>query len=299
MTDPLESRGHEYSSTYIVFDRNSKEEHQRLTVQDQMITTAMGGVLPYLPDPLRFKRVLDVGCGTGNWLIEVAKTYPDMQKLIGIDISKPMVEYAREQARAHSIADLVEFPVMDALLILEFPADFFDLVNLRFGTGFMRIWDWPKLLSEMQRICRPGGVIRITDGELINPSNSSALTQLFEMFQLGLFRSGRLFENHPAGLTSHLPELLTRHGIQLVQTKVYALPFRAGTPEGHAYAEDMMHAFRTGRPFMARWGCISDDFDTLYQQALSDMQQPDFCATWNLLTAWGHCSRSRQARTRD
>jgi hypothetical protein len=63
MTDPLEPCGHEYSSTYIVFDRNSKEEHQRLTVQDQMITTAMGGVLPDQPDSAAFRRVLDLACG--------------------------------------------------------------------------------------------------------------------------------------------------------------------------------------------------------------------------------------------
>jgi SAM-dependent methyltransferase len=247
--------------------------------------------LPEQSNPTAFHRVLDIACGTGSWIIEAAKIYPEME-LTGIDISKPMVEYAREQAKLHNVADRVEFHVMDALLILEFPAGFFDLVNLRFGISFLRTWDWPKLLSELQRVTRPGGVIRITDEEVINPSNSAALTQLLEMWLLSLFRSGHLFENHTTGLTTHLPGLLTRYGVQQVQTRAYALEFRAGTPEGQAYYEDMMHAFRTGRPFLARWGCVSKDYDTLYQQALAEMQQPDFCVTWNLLTAWGSNPRN-------
>jgi len=31
-----------------------------------------------------------------------------------------------------------------------------------------------------------------------------------------------------------------------------------------------------------------DDYETIYQQALTEMQLPDFVATWRLLTAWGN-----------
>ncbi len=33
---------------------------------------------------------------------------------------------------------------------------------------------------------------------------------------------------------------------------------------------------------------VPDDYEEIYQQMLSDMQQPDFVATWGLLTAWGN-----------
>lgn len=183
MADEIGPSRNEYQGTYVVLDRNSKEELKRLTIQDQMVTGAMGGVLPEQSHLEMLRRVLDIGCGSGNWLIETAKAYPEIKTLIGIDISKPMIEYAREQARVHNVADRVEFHVMDALLIIEFPYDFFDLVNLRFGVSFLRTWDWPKLLSEMQRVSRPGGVIRITDAELINRSNSPALTQHNELYE--------------------------------------------------------------------------------------------------------------------
>jgi ubiquinone/menaquinone biosynthesis C-methylase UbiE len=290
MTNSNEQPGNEQPGTYVVPNRNSKEELIRLTIQDQMITTAMGGVLPEQPDPGVFQRILDIGCGTGSWIIEAARTYPEM-KLNGIDISKSMIEYAREQAHKYAIADRAEFHVMDALVYLEFPDNFFDLVNLRFGISFLRTWDWPKLLYELQRVTRPNGIIRITDEEVTNHNNSAALMQLFEAWQQGLFRAGHIYEDQTTGLTAHLLELITRYGVQRLQSKAYALEFQAGTPEGQAYYEDMAHAFRNVRPFLDKWGCLPTGYDDLYQQAVHDMQQPGFHATWNLLTVWGHKPR--------
>src|SRR5713101_6116958 len=80
-----------------------------------MLTTGMGGVLPEQPDPAIFRRVLDVGCGTGGWLIEAAKTYPSMTLLVGVDVSKRMVEYARSRAEAEQLGERVQFQTMDAL----------------------------------------------------------------------------------------------------------------------------------------------------------------------------------------
>jgi len=155
MPNPLDPRKKEQPSTYFVQDQHHKEELARLTTQDHLITASMGGVLPEQPDPAVFRRVLDVGCGSGGWAIEAAKAYPAMS-LIGIDISKSMIDYARAQAAAAQVTDRVEFHMMDALRVLEFPADFFDLVNLRFGFSFLRTWDWLKLLGELLRITRPG-----------------------------------------------------------------------------------------------------------------------------------------------
>src|SRR5579875_3896069 len=152
------------ANTYFVQDRENRKELQRLIIQDRMITTMMGGPLPEQTEPARFHRVLDVGCGSGGWILEAAQLYPHMN-LFGIDISRRMIEYAREQAAAQGLADRVEFHVMDALLRLEFPSDFFDLVNLRLGSSWIRKWDWPKLLLEMLRVTRPGGVVRLTDIE--------------------------------------------------------------------------------------------------------------------------------------
>src|SRR5262249_30880903 len=103
------SRRQEHPSTYFVQDRSNVDEMTRLRIQDQMVTAGMGGVLSEQDDPARFQSVLDVGCGTGDWLIEVAKQYPTIRRLVGVDISAKMVEYARGQATEQGVDDRVEF----------------------------------------------------------------------------------------------------------------------------------------------------------------------------------------------
>jgi len=41
-------------------------------------------------------------------------------------------------------------------------------------------------------------------------------------------------------------------------------------------------------PILYRIDPMLDDYETIYQQALTEMQLPDFVATWRLLTAWGN-----------
>jgi ubiquinone/menaquinone biosynthesis C-methylase UbiE len=275
-----------YSGTYFVPDRENEEELVRIAEQDRLVTASMGGVLPEQADPSAFQRVLDVACGAGSWVIEAAQTYPEMS-LVGVDVNRRMIEYARAQAIAHHVDDRVEFRVMDALSILDFPDASFDLVNLRFAVSFVRTWDWPRVLSELLRVVRPAGVVRLTDEEIIHQSTSPASIQFCEMLLCALFRSWHLFAQETSGLTAHLAPLLSRHGCQQVQTKAYPLQFRAGTPEGQAYIEDGARVLRTLRPFLQKWGCMSEDFDAIRQQALEEIQRPDFHATWHLLTAWG------------
>jgi hypothetical protein len=40
-------------------------------------------------------------------------------------------------------------------------------------------------------------------------------------------------------------------------------------------------------PFFQKWTRVPSDYEEIYQQALKEMQQPDFVATWTLLTVWG------------
>jgi ubiquinone/menaquinone biosynthesis C-methylase UbiE len=279
----------ELASTYFVQDKKKKKnELTRLMIQDQMITTAMGGVLPEQADPTAFRHVLDVACGPGGWLVNVAQTYPTIEKLVGVDISQQMTKYARTQAESNHVNDRVEFYVMDALQKLDFPADSFDLVNLRFGLSFLRTWDWPKLLGRLLWVTRPGGVIRLTESEVITQSNSSALTCLCKELQYAFFRAGHFFENENTGLTDHLSRLLNQYGCQSVQTKTYVIEYRAGTTEGKACYEDMKLIFQTLQPFIQKWGNAPHNYKGIYNQALCEMRQPDFFVKWNIHSIWGN-----------
>lgn len=214
--------------------------------------------------------------------------YPHMS-LFGIDISRRMVEYAREQAATLGLSDQVEFHVMDALHKLEFPSDFFDLVNLRLGSSWIRKWNWPELLLEMLRITCPSGVIRLTEGENIQLSPSEAHQQFCQMLLCALFRAGHFFEQESTGITAHLAPLLKQHGCLQVQEKQYALEFKAGTSEMHAYIEDSRHVIQTFQPFLQKWGCLSvENYKAFRRKFLAEIRRDDFHVTWNFLTAWGN-----------
>jgi ubiquinone/menaquinone biosynthesis C-methylase UbiE len=277
----------EHPSTYFVQDRSNEDELTRLHIQDQLITSGMGGVLPEQPDPPAFERVLDVGCGTGDWLIEVARTYPTIKLLVGVDISDKMIDYARTQAEVQQVSDRVQFAVMDALRMLEFPTEYFDLVNQRFAVSYLRTWEWPKLLHEYQRLTRSGGIVRVTETDFTIESTSPAWTRLNQLSVQAFYQAGHFF-SEKNGLTSQLARLLHQYGLQNVQTRAYTLQYRAGTVEGQQFFEDMKRGSRTVLPFLRKWIRLPDDYEEVYQQALIEMQQPDFAATWNLLTAWGN-----------
>ena len=286
MSDPRR----EHPSTYFVQDRSNEEEAIRLQIQDQMTTAGMGGVLPEQPDPTAFQRVLDVGCGTGGWLIEATKTYPTIKLLVGVDASSTFVEYARAQAAAEQVSDRVEFRVMDALRMLEFPNGFFDLVNHRFASSWLRTWDWPKLLQEYRRVAHPGGVVRITETDWVVGSSSPALMRLAELSLKAFYQAGHFFTPTSDGLINELAHLLDQHGLHQVQTRAYTLHYRAGTLEGQHFSDMIRLSYRTVRPFLQKWTRVPDDYEEIYRQMLGEMQQPDFVATTDLLTAWGKVS---------
>ncbi len=278
----------EHPSTYFVQDRDNQEELARLQLQDQLINKQMGGVLPEQPDPTRFKRILDIGCGTGGWLIETAKTYPNATQLFGIDISGKMLNYARAQAEANQVSDRVEFVVMDALRMLEFPNNFFDLVNMRLAQAWIRTWEWPKLLQEALRVSKPGGVIRFTEADGTFKSPSSALSRLSELGAQTMYRAGHYFTAEGNSILVHLPRLMHQYGIRNVQTHTYTVEYRIGTPEGQIFAEDIKLLYRTALPFLRKWTHVPDDYEDNYQQVLKDMQASDFVITIDGIIAWGN-----------
>lgn len=284
----------EHPSTYMVQDRSNEEELTRLQKQDQMLTKSMGGVLPEIPTPTELQRVLDVGCGTGGWLIEVAKTYPAITLLAGGDVSVSMIKAARAQAEKEGVSDRVELRVMDALRMLKFPRGYFDLLNQRLGMSWLRTWDWPNLLQEYQRVIRPGGLMRITESAMIIQSTSQALQQLNDLLLAAFQRAGHYFSEDREGVIRHLAPLMQQQGVQNVQTRELLLEYRAGTSEGKSFSDDIEHAYRTIVPFLRKWTKVPENYQEIYQQALEEMQQPGFVATWRLLTVWGTCPMSSE-----
>ncbi len=286
----------QHPHTYVVQNINEEEVH-RLDVQDRMFTRLMGGVLPEQPDSTRFQSVLDVACGPGVWLIELAKTYPAISRLVGVDIGMKNIEYARAQAEAAGVSNRVKFQTMDALRMLDFPDKYFDLVNLRFGVSWLKKWDWPKIIREFQRVSKRGGIVRITEASMWK-INLPATARLVELATQALFQAGHFFTPGPNGIIDHFAGQMEKYGIMGIQTKVHIIEFHKDPQALQAVVEDLRLACRTVAPFIKKWVKFPDDYDELYKQMVEETQQPDFEVSITLLTAWGEALKPAQDHVR-
>lgn len=103
--------------------------------------------------PYSGMKVLDVGCGTGNFSIKLARLGC---KVTGIDLSEKMLDIARRKAKKEHLD--IEFYNMDVYR-LEFPDGCFDGVFSMAAFEFIK--EPLKAYREMYRVVKPGGKILI------------------------------------------------------------------------------------------------------------------------------------------
>lgn len=100
------------------------------------------------PDPAA--RVLEVGCGTGS-MFPVMR---EMGRLVGLDAYLPALGHVRRAGVDAVGGDLLALPFADAQFAV---VGCFDVLYHR------RVADLARALDELYRVCRPGGLVLITD----------------------------------------------------------------------------------------------------------------------------------------
>src|SRR5438270_1854623 len=170
MPDPT---GPQPTSGYVV-DAENVAEMARLRRQARMLSEHLG-LYPQQLALAQRSHILDIGCGPGEWALEIAQRFPE-SRITGIDISDLMIRYARYTAESLHITN-VEFQVLDARQSLPLPDASFDLVNARFIVGFMSTARWPQLIGECFRLLRLGGIFWTCEPENLGTTTSPSLAQ--------------------------------------------------------------------------------------------------------------------------
>lgn len=104
------------------------------------------------------KKVLEIGCGTGLFTQEIAKTN---NQIIAIDISDDLINLARERVNRSNVI----FKVEDACATA-FDSDYFDYI---IGSSVLHHLDVDSALKEFYRILKPGGKLMFTEPNMLNP----------------------------------------------------------------------------------------------------------------------------------
>lgn len=283
----MDTTGKQPGNTYV-FDPESSEELARLMNQDRFITTAMGGPFAGLPLLPAGSQVLDLGCGPGGWVLDVAFHRPQFE-VAGIDCSQGMVDYANARARSQNLNN-ASFGVMD---ITSHPLDFsdasFHFVNARFLFGVLKREDWSTFIAECTRLLCLDGIIRLTEADTMGETLSAPLARLNELAALLFWKAGYGFSPNGRSLsmTPGLLHLLKQAGYDDIHVASFEINASASTPfwaDGYRNTEMI---FRQMKPLLLSFGLVDDEeFEQIFTQALTEMCAEDFMAIGRVTSLW-------------
>jgi SAM-dependent methyltransferase len=253
------------ASTFLI-NPESGTEIARLIKQHQMIAKYMGGLFPQEVDTSKIQDVLDLACGPGGWVQDVAFAHQDME-VIGVDTSQAMLDYARSLARVQWLAN-ASFEFMDIRKPLAFDDASFDFIQARFVAAVLSPGEWPGLLAECKRTLRPGGIIRLIEVEwpLTNSPAVQHLGRIVIKALLGIGRSYSSDGEHFDAMAVLVP-FLRDAGFTEVRSRVYEVPFTTGPISLHPVMDLLRTTLYLMEPSLLKQGLTSpEEFEALIRQ---------------------------------
>jgi SAM-dependent methyltransferase len=99
--------------------------------------------------------VLDVGCGTGQTTIEIARRVAPGGRVVGLDVSRPMLEAARRRAQAANLGPPTFELIEGDAQVMPLERSAFDVLFSRFGVMFFA--DPPRAFANLRGALRSDG----------------------------------------------------------------------------------------------------------------------------------------------
>lgn len=197
------------------------------------------------------RSVLEIGCGAGEWLRAVARQYPDLQ-CIGIDQDELQVKAANALAYRDGLTQVafLTHEINDLPPTL-FPEASFDLVHLSFLSRYILTVEYPELARMCAALCRPGGIVCWTEGEL-PITTSTVFERLTSLVCEALQRAGQSFI--PESMWEWGELLAVRSGKTGADRSSYKRRHLGITPMLGRWLRDAGCGGKRERPLYSIWG---------------------------------------------
>ncbi|KZM27185.1 hypothetical protein ST47_g1708 [Ascochyta rabiei] len=165
---------------------NDEIQNDQLDIAHHMFLILLDNKLHLAPiaNP---QRILDLGCGTGIWCMDMADEHPGAD-IIGVDLSPIQPSFTPPNCK---------FEIDDVTSPWTFPENHFDLINIRSLYG--SIASWPALYAQAFAHLQPGGYLHDVEMSIQFKSDDGTLapdhvlSQWSDVFHEASTRFGKSF----------------------------------------------------------------------------------------------------------
>ncbi|XPS73865.1 hypothetical protein M3J07_005988 [Ascochyta lentis] len=165
---------------------NDEVQNDQLDIAHHMFLILLDNKLHLAPiqNP---QRILDLGCGTGIWCMDMADEHPGAE-IIGVDLSPIQPSFTPPNCK---------FEIDDVTSPWTYPENHFDLINIRSLYG--SIASWPALYTQAFHHLQPGGYLHDVEMSIQFKSDDGTLpadhilSQWSDIFHEASTRFGKSF----------------------------------------------------------------------------------------------------------
>ncbi len=170
-------------------------------------------------------RVVDVGCGTGDFTRYLAELTPGNFKMIGVDTRAPSLRSAFSETRKAGLASKISFRKGDAYNI-PVQNGYADLTCCR--TLLMHLTDPLKAVKEMARVTKPGGTVAAVEhgeAQSVFDPDDERYADLAKKLGDAYLKGIRKLEGKDYAIGDRLPTIFRKAGLIELKAEVQADPY--------------------------------------------------------------------------
>ncbi len=257
-----------------------------LLMKVQMFLYEQVLMMPSEVDLMKVWTMLDVACGSGQWVRDMATWSPEMT-VVGIDWRAEVIEQARYLSDVWRLRNTA-FLVGDMFHMTEIEDNSFDLVHARFLGPVVMPRTWTVLLQECLRVCRVGGIVVWTEASFPR-TNSAACQQWWRWMEEAIVGMGTTPD-----VTFSMERLVRdvidwRNGDDENRKRVRrvekTLDVSAGAPLHERMYRHIPASVRHTKPMLLDGGVAGEqEIEEVCQKMVIDLYSDTFEEMWTLIT---------------
>ncbi len=268
VTEPSQKRrfawlgGRRYLAELPYMLPKDEGEISRLDFQHFLLRQAFQG--NYLAPIVRPISILDSGCGTGRWAMEMAAQF-SYANVVGLDLAPPSAD--ERTSLGHGLDrrpdnyTYVQGNIFDGL---PFADGSFEFVHQRLLYAAIPADRWPGVVRELARVTTPGGWVELVEGGMVI-GEGDALRSLTQWGSDACARRGIDLQ-----VGKQIDTLLQRVGLQRVTMRQVTLPVGPhGGHLGQMVATDLLAIFQTLRGPVVAAGIVDE---ATYERAVAGLR---------------------------